>query len=165
MANNTNLKLLTAALVFSVLVGTQSLALAKEGGQNSSQTLRVHLVKIMKIRGDKAKTFIETEEKYDRVRQEALERINKSQDQLGKLLSEKKPDKKKLQALIKVIASDQDILVNSFKLRRDETLAMLTPVQQGQYLYATWKWQQNILKKYKKSKPKQKGKGKKEKAQ
>ena len=165
MANNTSLKLLTAALVFSVLMGTQSLAPAEAGGQNSSQALRVNLVKIMKIRGDKAKTFIETEEKYDRVRQEALERINKSQDQLGKLLSEKKPDKKKLQALIKVIASDQDILVNSFKLRRDETLAMLTPVQQGQYLYATWKWQQNILKKYKKSKPKQKGKGKKEKAQ
>ena len=165
MADNTKLKLLTAALVFSVLVGIQSLAPAKEEGQSSSQALRVNLVKIMKIRGDKAKTFIETEEKYDRVRQEALERINKSQDQLEKLLSEKKPDKKKLQALIKVIASDQDILVNSFKLRRDETLAMLTPVQQGQYLYATWKWQQNILKKYKKSKPKQKGKGKKEKAQ
>lgn len=165
MADKTNLKLLTAALVFSVLVGTQSLAPAKEKDQSSSQALRVHLVDIMNIRGDKAKTFIETEEKYDRVRQEALERINKSQQQLEKLLSSKKPDEKKLKELIKVIASDQDILVNTYKLRRDEILSMLTPLQQGQYLLATWKWQQKILEKYKKPKTGQKSEETKKKGQ
>ncbi|MDD2904407.1 MAG: hypothetical protein PHU44_18420 [Syntrophales bacterium] len=164
MANKTILKLLTAALVFSVLLGTQSLAPAKEEGQSSSQALRVHLVDIMNLRGDKAKTFIEAEEKYDRIRQEALERINKSQDQLGKLLSSKKPDAEKLKKLISVIASDQDILVNTYKLRRDETLAMLTPVQQGQYLNITWKWQQKLLEKYKQPKTGQKSKKNKEKA-
>jgi hypothetical protein len=160
VADKTNLKLLTAAVVFSVLVGTQSLAPAKEEGQSNSQALRVHLVNTLNLRGDKAKTFIEAEEKYDRVRQEALERINKSQGQLAKLLSGKKPDEGKLKELITVIASDQDILVNTYKLRRDETLAMLTPVQQGQYLLATWRWQQELLKKYGKHKTGQKSKEK-----
>ena len=165
MADDTNLKLLVAAVVFSVLVGTQSLAAAKEEGQSDSQALRSHLVNTLNLRGDKAKTFIEAEEKYDRIRQEALERINKSQGQLEKLLSGKKPDEVKLKELITVIASDQDILVNSYKLRRDETLAMLTPVQQGQYLLATWRWQQKLLEKYRKPKTGQKSENKKKKAQ
>ena len=165
MADNTKLKLLTAALVFSVVVGTQSLAPAKEEGPSKSEALRIHLVNILKLRGDKAKTFVETEEKYDRIRQEAMERINKSQDQLGKLLSSKKPDAEKLKKLVTVIASDQDILVNTYKLRRDETLAMLTPVQQGQYLFATWRWQQKLLGKFKKNKSGPKSKAKPEKAQ
>ena len=165
MANNTSLKLLTAALVCSVWLGTQSLAAAKEKSPNISEALRIHLVEIMHLRGDKAKTFIETEERYDRVRQEAMERINKSQDELGKLLAEKKPDEAKLAKLISAIAADQDIFVNTYKLRRDETLSMLTPLQQAQYLYTTWKWQQKILEKYKKPKPGQQGKEKKAKAQ
>ena len=39
-----------------------------------------------------------------------------------------------MKELTTAIAADQDILVNTYKGRRDETMAMLTPVQQGEYL-------------------------------
>jgi hypothetical protein len=165
MVSHTNLKLLVAAAVFGLLVGTHSLASAKEDGPTHSQALRIYLVKLLNLRGDRAKEFVEAEEKYDRIRQEALERINKSQNKLEKLLSNKKPDAGKLQELITAIASDQDILVNTYKLRRDETLTMLTPVQRGQYLWATWRWQQKLLKKYRKPKTEEKGENKKDKTQ
>src|SRR5665648_15969 len=95
---------------------------------------------------------MQVDEKYDRVRQEAVERINKSMEQLEKLLSGKKPDVGKLQELTTAIAGDQDILVNTYKARRDEAMAMLTPVQQGEYQLVTWKWQQKLLAKYGKHK-------------
>jgi hypothetical protein len=157
VADKTNLKFLVLGIVFGILVGTPSLASANEGLQNENQALRGHLVETLKLSGYKAKTFMETDEKYDRIRQEAIERINKSEDALEKLLSGEKPDEGKLKELIAVIASDQDILVNTYKLRRDETMRMLTPVQQGKYLLATWRWQQKLLQKYGKQKtgPKQ----------
>jgi len=78
VAGNTNLKLLVVGVVLSVLVGTPSLGSAKGEGQSDSQAFRVHLIDTLNLRPDKAKKFIQTEEKYDRIRQEALERINKS---------------------------------------------------------------------------------------
>jgi hypothetical protein len=92
-----------------------------------------------------------------------LERIHKSEEQLEKLLSDQKPDEGKLKELITAITSDQDILVNTYKGRRDEILVLLTPVQQGQYLLATWKWQQKFLEKYGKQKIKPQDEKKKEK--
>jgi hypothetical protein len=83
---------------------------------------------------------------------------------LEKLLSGKKPDEGKLKALTAAMAADQDILVNTYKARRDETMAMLTPGQQGEYLLFTWKWQQQLLVKYGKHKAGQQDKGKKAKA-
>jgi hypothetical protein len=164
MAGNTNLKLLVAGVVLSILVGAPSLAPAKEEGQSESQALRSHLANTLNLRPDKAKTFIKVEEKYDRIRREAIERIKKSEEELEKLLSGKKPDEGKLKELTTTIVSDQDILVNTYKGRRDETLALLTPFQQGEYLVATWKWQQKILEKYGKQKTGQQDEKKKEKA-
>jgi hypothetical protein len=164
VAGNTNLKLLAAGIVLSILVGTPSLAPAKEEGQIDSKSFRSHLLKTLKLRPDKARIFMQVEEKYDRIRQEALERINKSAEQLEKLLSGEKPDAGKLKELTTAMAGDQDILVNTYKARRDETMALLTPVQQGEYLLFTWKWQQKLLAQYGKHKAGQQDKGEKEKA-
>ena len=106
MAGNTNLKLLAAGVVLSILVGTPSLGPAKEEGRNDSQMLRGHLLKTLNLSAYKEKMFIAVEEKYDRIRQEALERINKSAEQMDKLLSGGKPDEEKLKALTTAIASD-----------------------------------------------------------
>jgi hypothetical protein len=130
VADSTNLKLLVAGVMLCLLMGTPSLALAKEEGKSDSHALRIHLANTLKLDT--------VEEKYDRIRLEALERINKSAEQMDKLLSGEKPDAGKLKALTTAMASDQDILVNTYKGRRDEILAMLTPVQQGVYLSITW---------------------------
>ena len=163
MARNTNLKLLVVGVVLGVLVGTPSLAPAKEEGQIDSKAFRGHLLKTLNLRPDKARIFIRVEEKYDRIRQEALERINRSAEQLEKLLSGEKPDEGKLKELTTAMAADQDILVNTYKGRRDETMAMLTPAQQGEYLLLSWKWQQKLLAKYGKQKTGQQDEEKKEK--
>ncbi len=155
MLGNTYFRLMVAGVALCVLLGTPSLAPAKAEGQSNLPTLGVYLVKTLKLRPDKARIFLQAEEKYDRVRQEALERIDNAEEKLEKLLSSQKPDAEKLKGLISAIASDQDILVKAFKDRRDVAMAMLTPVQQGQYLLATWKWQKKLLNKYSKHEAKQ----------
>jgi hypothetical protein len=164
VAGNTNLKLLVVGVVLSVLAGTPFLTSAKEEGQSDIQAFRVHIINTLNLRPDKVKIFIQVEEKYDRIRQEALERINKSAQQLDKLQSAEKSDEGKLKEVTTAIASDQDILVNTYKSRRDETMAILTPVQQGQYLLVTWQWQQKLLEKYGKVNTGQQDEGKKAKA-
>jgi hypothetical protein len=152
VAGNTNLKLLVVGVVLGVLVGTPSLASAKEESLTDSKTFRGHLIKTLNLRPDKARIFMQVEEKYDRIRQEAVERIDLAAGQLEKLLAGGKPDPEKLKELTAAIKADQDILVNTYKGRRDETMAMLTPGQQGEYLLFTWKWQQKLLTKYGKPK-------------
>lgn len=164
MAGKTNLKLLVAGVVLSVLLGNPALAPAKEEGQSASKTFRAHVLKTLNLRPDKARIYLQIEEKYDRVRQEAVERINKSMQQLEKLLAGKNPDAAKVKELTSTIESDQDILVNTYKARRDEAMALLTPVQQGEYQLVTWKWQQKLLSKYGKHKTGQQDQGKKVKA-
>jgi hypothetical protein len=164
MARNTSLKLLVAGVLLSVLVGTPSLAPAKEEAINDGKAFRVHLINTLNLRPDKAKIFIKVDEKYDRIRQEALERINKSVAQLEKLLSNKQPDEGNMKALTTAIASDQDILVNTYKGRRDETMTILTPTQQSEYMLSTWKWQQKLLEQYKKDQNVQQNKEEKKKA-
>jgi hypothetical protein len=123
----------------------------------------------LNLRPDKARIFIEVEEKFDRIRQEALERITKSAAQLEKLLSGEKAGEKanagKVKEFTTAMAADQDILVNTYKGRRDETMAILTPVQQGEFLLATWKWQQKLLDKYGRQKTGPQDEAKKEKPQ
>jgi hypothetical protein len=148
MARNTNLNLLVVGVVLGMLMGTPLLAPAKEEGKSDSLARRVHLINSLKLNVYIEKKFIAVEEKYDRILQEALERINKSAEQLEKLLSGKKPDEGKLKELTTAMAADQDILVNTYKGRRDETMAMLTPAEQSQYLLLSWKWQQQLLAKY-----------------
>ena len=162
---NTNLKLLVVGVVLGVLVGIPSVAPAKEEGQSDNKAFREHLIKTLNLRPDKARIFIAVEEKFDRIRHEALERINKSAAQLEKLLSGEKPNEGKVKELTTAMAADQDILVNTYKGRRDETMAILTPVQQGEYLLATWKWQQKLLDKYGRQKTGQQDEVKKEKPQ
>jgi hypothetical protein len=160
VAGNTNLKLLVMGVVLGVLVGTPALAPAKEAGITDSKTFRTQLIKTLNLPPDKARIFIQVDEKYDRIRHEALERINKSSEQLEKLLAGEKPDAGKLKALTTAIAADQDILVTTYKGRRDDTMAMLTSVQQGEYLLFTWKWQQRLLTKLGKQQVEQQNKGK-----
>ena len=162
---NTNLKLLVVGVVLGVLMGIPSLAPAKEEAQSDSKAFREHLVKTLNLRPDKARIFINVEEKFDRIRHEALERINKSAAQLEKLLSGGKADEGKVKELTTAMAADQNILVNTYKGRRDETMAILTPVQQGEYLLASWKWQQNLLAKYGRQKTGKQDEPKKEKPQ
>jgi len=147
-----------------VLAGAPSLAPADEGAPSDNQAFRVHLLKTLNLGPNKAGTFVKIEEKYDRIRQEALERINKSAAQLEKLLSGKQPDEGKMKELTTAVASDQDILVNTYKGRRDEIMAILSPHQQAEYILLTWKWQQQLLEQHRKPKTGQQSEEKKEKA-
>ena len=152
MAGNTKLKLMAAGVVLTFLMGSAWLASAKEEGQSDGQTFRAQLAKTLNLRPDEVRILTRIEEKYDRIRQEAIERINKSATQMDQLLSGGKPDEGKVKELTSAMAADQDILVNTYKGRRDEIMASLTPVQKGAYLLASWKRQQNLLDKYGKQK-------------
>ena len=161
---NARLKLLVAGVVLSIIAGTPSVAPAQEQAPHDSKAFRNHLAKTLNLRQDKVGMFIKIEEKYDRVRQEALERINKSVGQLEKLLAVAQPDEGKMKELTAAIAADQDILVNTYKNRRDEILGILTPHQQTEYILLSWKWQKQLMEQYGKDKSGQQSEGKKGKA-
>lgn len=164
MVGNINLKLWVAGVVLGILVGAPSLAPAQEEAPSDNKAFRMYLVKSLNLQFNKAGTFIKIEEKYDRIRQEALERINKSVMELAKLMTGKQPDEKKMKELTTAVASDQDILVNTYKGRRNEIMAILTPNQKSEYILLTWRWQQKLLEQYGKQKTGQQSEEKKEKA-
>src|SRR4030042_361307 len=52
------------------------------------------------------------------------------------------------------IRADQDKMAKSFKSQFDEELALMTPVQQGQYLLTLHKWREEMMEEHLKMKQK-----------
>jgi len=93
------------------------------------------------------------EVKYVKARQELIERLKKSQTELQTAMAAA-PDAAKIQSLVTAIRADQDRMAQSFKSQLDEELAMMTPVQQAQYLLTLHKWREAMMEEYMKMKKK-----------
>ena len=108
----------------------------------------------MKLSPEKAKDFNAVEEKYAKDRQELIERLKKSQAELETALAAATPDEAKIKGLVTAIRADQDKMVKSFRSQVDEELALMTPVQQGQYLLTLHKWREGMMEEHMKMKQK-----------
>ena len=64
------------------------------------------------------------------------------------------PDEAKIKGLVTAIRADQDKMAQSFKSQLDEELALMTPVQQGQYLLTLHKWREEMMQEQMKMKQK-----------
>jgi Spy/CpxP family protein refolding chaperone len=115
---------------------------------------RATLVKELKLSPDKAKDFNALEDKYAKDRQELVERLKKSHTELINALSPATPDEAKVKGLVAAIRADHDKMANSFKSQQDEELALMTPVQQGQYLMLLHKWREEMMQEHLKMKQK-----------
>ena len=141
-------KLVMLGVALGALVWTPILSQARETKCKHVKEMRQKLAQELKLSPEKTKEFMAIGEKYDKIRRDALEKINKSLEQLKPLLNAEKPDEGKVKELVKANNSAQAEFLSTYQSRRNEVMALLTPVQQGKYLVAAWTWYQEMKGKY-----------------
>jgi Spy/CpxP family protein refolding chaperone len=155
MKGKFNFKLGTLCAILSAMLVMPALGQAKEDSWGEMHKMRrATAVKELKLSPEKAKDFNAVEEKYAKERQELIERLKKSQAELQNAMAAATPDEAKIKGLVTAIRADQDKMAKSFKSQFDEELALMTPVQQGQYLLTLHKWREEMMEEHMKMKQK-----------
>ncbi|MCL4500762.1 MAG: periplasmic heavy metal sensor [Deltaproteobacteria bacterium] len=136
-------------LIFLILAGLLPIpALGQEKGGYWDEMHKMHramLVKELKLSPEKAKDFNGLEERFSKERNELVERLRKSEAELQNALAAAPTDETRIKGLVAAILADQGRMVNSFESQRDKEMAMLTPVQQGQYLLFFQKCREEMM--------------------
>jgi len=145
-------------VIFLILTGLlliPALGQAKEDSWSAMHKMRrATAVKELKLSPEKAKDFNAVEEKYAKDRQELIERLKKSHTELQNAMAAATPDAAKIKGLVATIRADQDMMAQSFRSQLDGELALMTPVQQGQYLMTLHKWREEMMDEHMKMKQK-----------
>lgn len=143
------------SLILTGLFLVPALGQAKEDSWGEMHKMRrATAVKELKLSPEKAKDFNAVEEKYAKERQELIERLKKFQAELQNAVAAATPDEAKIKGLVTAIRADQDKMAKSFKSQLDEELALMTPIQQGQYLLTLHKWREEMMEEHMKMKQK-----------
>jgi Spy/CpxP family protein refolding chaperone len=130
-----------------------ALVQAKEDSWSEMHKMRrATVVKELKLSPEKASAFNAVEEKYAKDRQALIESLKKSHAELANALAAATPDEAKIKGLVGAIRANKDNMVKSFKSQLDEELALMTPVQQGQYLNLLHKWREQMMEEHLKMK-------------
>ena len=155
MKGKFNFRLGALCAILSAMLVMPALGQAKEDSWGEMHKMRrATAVKELKLSPEKAKDFNAVEEKYAKERQELIERLKKSQAELQTAVAATPPDDAKLKGLVTAIRAEQDKVVKSFKSQLDEELALMTPIQQGQYLSTLHKWREEMMQEHMKMKQK-----------
>jgi Spy/CpxP family protein refolding chaperone len=148
-------KLGALCAILSAMLLMPALGQAKEDSWGEMHKMRrAAAVKELKLSPEKAKDFNAVEEKYAKERQELIERLKKSYLELENALAAATPDEAKIKGLVAAVRGNKDNMVKSFKSQQDEELALMTPVQQGQYLNLLHKWREEMMQEHMKMKKK-----------
>ena len=155
MKGKFNFKLGALCAILSAMLLMPALGQAKEDSWSEMHKMRrATAVKELKLSPEKAKAFNAVEEKYVKDRQELIERLKKSYTELENALAVATPDEAKIKGLVAALRANKDNMVKSFKSQQDEELALMTPVQQGQYLLTLHKWREEMMEEHMKMKQK-----------
>ena len=155
MKGKFNFKLGVLCAILGAMLVMPALGQAKEDSWGEMHKMRrATAVKELQLSPEKAKDFNAVEEKYAKERQLLIERLKKSQAELQTAVAAATPDEAKLKGLVTAIRADQDKMAQSFKSQLDEELALMTPVQQGQYLLTLHKWREEMMQEHMKMKQK-----------
>jgi Spy/CpxP family protein refolding chaperone len=101
----------------------------------------------LKLGPEKEKALLQVEEKYSQERQSIIGGLKKNQKELQAALAAPKRDVAKIKDLVGNMNAAQDKLLTSLKMERDEAMALMTPVQQGQFLMIMSHKYQELIKK------------------
>jgi Spy/CpxP family protein refolding chaperone len=143
------------SLILTALFLAPALGQAKGDSWGEMHKMRrATLVKELKLSPEKATAFNAVEEKYAKDRQELIEGLKKSHAELGNALAAATPDEAKIKGLVAAIGTNKENMVKSFRSQQDEELALMTPVQQGQYLNLLHKWREEMMQEHLKMKQK-----------
>ena len=142
-------------LILTSLLLVPTLGQAKEDSWGEMHKMRrATLVQGLKLSPEKAKEFNGLEEKYAKERLGLIEGLKKSHTELVNALIPATPDEATVKGLVAAIRADKDKVIKSFKSQQDEEMALMTPVQQGQYLMLLHKWREDMMREHMKMKQK-----------
>jgi Spy/CpxP family protein refolding chaperone len=119
-----------------VLLPSLPLVQAKEGGWERMKE-KVKIVKDLgdlKLAPEKKQELLAVEEKYAKERKDIVAALKKYREDLEAALAAPTPDEAKIKDLISAANAAQDKLLTSFKMERDEMMALMTPIQQAQFI-------------------------------
>ena len=140
-----NFKLAALAAVVIALLVVPAL------GQNQAEygayykEFKAKMAKELQLSPDQEKGMAAVGEKFAAERKEIIAGMRKADADLEAALKDSKPDEAKIKGLVNEVTSGQDKLFASFKNERDEKLACLTTVQQGNYLMVIKEWRQEMM--------------------
>ena len=106
----------------------------------------------LKLGPEKEAALLALNQKYAQERRDLLAELQQCRGGLQAALAAAPPDEGKIKNLISANNSAQDKLFVSIQKERDEALALMTPVQQGQFLMVMGNWAQKLLQKSAKNK-------------
>jgi Spy/CpxP family protein refolding chaperone len=119
---------------------------AKEGGWERLKE-KIKITKELhdlKLAPDKEAAVLAVEQKYAKERQDLVAALKKYREDLKAALAAATPDEAKIQDLVRATNAAQDKLLTSFKMERDEAMALMTPVQQGQFIMLMGNWLEKV---------------------
>jgi Spy/CpxP family protein refolding chaperone len=154
MKGKFSFKLRALCALVVVMLMVPGLGQAKAGKGQHFEKFRAEMMKQLKLTPDQEKAFKAVDEKYATERHQIIADLKKSQKDLRAALTAAKPDEAKLKGLVASLTAAQDKLFDSFKNQRNAEMALLNPVQQGQYLVALSHWRHEMEKKYRHQKEK-----------
>ncbi|MGO8760422.1 MAG: hypothetical protein ACLP2P_12530 [Desulfobaccales bacterium] len=138
MKNRFNFRLGALWIILGALFLLTSLHLAqaKEGGwERMKEKIKITKeLQELKLAPDKEAALLAVEQKYAKERKDLMAALKKYREELKAALGAATPDEAKLLDLVRTANATQDKLLTSFKMERDEAMALMTPIQQGQFI-------------------------------
>ena len=123
-------------LAISLWLPSQALANAKavDWERLKSQLKIVKSFKELNLGQEKEIEVLKIIKKYSQERKDMVGTLRKHQEELKGALAAPNRDEEKVKGLVSSITAAQDELLTSFKTERDEAMALMNPIQQGQFL-------------------------------
>jgi Spy/CpxP family protein refolding chaperone len=141
-------KLGALSTILSVLLVVPALGQTAQTNEELGKQLKDYkgnILKELKITPDKEKALMAVEDKYSSMRGEIVDSSKKAWGELQTALAAPKPDEAKVKAAVAAYIDAEAKLFSSFRKQLDDELAVMSPVQQGNYLVAMEKWRQQCM--------------------
>jgi Spy/CpxP family protein refolding chaperone len=138
-----------------LLLPPVNMAQAKGGGWERMQG-QIKIMKDLnklKLGPEKEAALLALNQKYAKERRELAAGLKKKRGALRAALAAAPPDEGKIKGLVNAASAAQDKLLASFKMERDEAMALMTPVQQAQFILVMDNWYQEMMKGSEKNRP------------
>ena len=147
MSSKFNFKLVALCAILSAMLLMPALGQAKGEEAAVQKEKTDQIIKELKLAPEKEKAVLAVAAKYASQRKDIVAGVKKANDDLQAALGAANPDEAKLKELVSALNADQDKMFASFKNQRDEELALMTPVEQANYLIVLGQWRQKMMKK------------------
>ncbi len=114
-----------------------SLAPAKELSWErlKEQLKMVRDISELNLSMEKQKALLDLgKQKYGKERRDTLASLKQYQEDLKATLAAAPQDERKIKILVSAASATQDKILSEVKMERDEAMALMNPIQQGQFL-------------------------------